>query len=1813
MGDSNFRFPVALKWDEGPERLKVVKNKLLLYFQSKRKSNGGECEIRDVGCRQGYVLIHFRQESVRDQVLQKETHQLVLRDGKTMTLDVRSADIVGSSPRKSPEVSPKESSENNVMLSPAPREPLNEMEREEHVARDAPSNVVLIGNVQDSHSPEMLNLLVENISDSGDFNVETIPEICSVAITFTCDIDVLSFSQTFSDNTRVRQLKWTAKPLGETRSIRAEGLPPNTSEDFVIIYFESPKHGGGRVEKVLMLPEEDAALITFHDVQTVKATLSQKHTFDKKTISVYPYYPEHRIALYGKQRPCIEEPQPLECPISAYVLEFILSDAKLKQNMETNMVAKNCKIIWPDANRPNPVITLCFCSTLATHLRTMAKVIRTWKEEVSAEYSLIISKYKVTDCKVNPSVWEAIRGQVSSPTYEGVLIKLDPAEKTVFLAGTLKDVTRIEPTFRKLVEETTRQIERKSQSSTTTVAVSPALYQIIRNSGLEKKILGDTPELQMEYDTSAGNLRLTGLREEVLSAKCEIFNINLQLKSKSIELNPHIFQFLMFADNEELSCLLFLRHNINALVLIEDGDVTLTGYSKKDLAEAEEQMKQELILRQVPIDDKSVLQIPEWKRLHSELSGSFNVERCSVLIQEFPTGAESDVVITGLSIPVQQSYQAIHEFLEKNSPMQKNIQVKSPAVLQFMKEEKKQIWDNLRRDNVRIAIRHRNIQMSGTKLSVQRAATLIERVLSSLYSDTLCIDKPGSKKLCMTNEKDYVTFAKTKFKCLIYLQKDGEDEMEPNENFLVEPQCQTKLPNGVTISVCKDDLCQQNVDVIVNAANGDLKHIGGLAWAILKAAGSKLQDDCDLIVKKEGPLPAGSAVITDAGNLPCKQVIHAVGPRWNSSSPTECELLLQKAITRSLELAATNGHRSIAIPAVSSGIFGFPIHNCAENIVKSIRAYVEHKDGVGSIENICLVDSNKETIVALTNSLKEVFGGQNFNSPPKPRMQRAAMSPPKDRDSGSGASNCQMTTNEKLVIKVTEGFIQDATTSVIVNSVGRDLNLESGGASKALSNRAGKNLQSLLSIGSSGDKVEDGSVFVTEGCNLSCDIVIHAVAPVWDQGKGSSEKILRSIIETCLKIAEKRHLTSITFPAIGTGNLGFPRHIAAGLMLDEILTFSSKRKIQYVQEVVFMLHPTDKETITDFSRELTKRKDRNATKSVQKPKAVSGTSQTAQSGPAFFGPVKSLTLGVHEMKVGSITYQVKTGDITKEDTDVIVNSTDPTFTLKTGVSKAILEAAGQSVEDECIQLGSQAQTSHITTKNGNLLCKYILHVAGRNSAEGIKEFITEAFNECVTLQASSIAFPAIGTGVAGVSSAVVADIMLEAVASLAKSKSAHRIQTVKVVIFQQQMLDDFYTIMKKKEEADLPKQRSFFSRFTSFLSYFTSNSGAEETNDFELKENIEPAIYHLCAERAEDVREASSWLRDIILRQQHENVITDDWIRDLDEGDHQALAEYQKKLEVSVSFRIPASTIKISGLTRDVLEMTNKIQELIKDVRDKKTREREADLCSNLVEWSYKDGSTSTPFDKMTNMELEKAKNENRSSLFILINGVKYTVVMELKSASDPKGHTVDLERISKNTRLTTPEDWAPMNGDNVKVVPISPGTKHYTDVEAQFRNTCAMKIIKIERIQNKHLWKNYQIKKESINSKNNSTNNEQQLFHGTNANTVDTVTHNGFNRSYAGKNEIGNGTYFAVAASYSARDEYSKADASGHKRMYLARVLTGMSCIGQNGMVAPPAKNAANPTDLYDSVTDNTTTPTVYVIFHDIQAYPEYLITFTK
>jgi putative ATPase len=132
----------------------------------------------------------------------------------------------------------------------------------------------------------------------------------------------------------------------------------------------------------------------------------------------------------------------------------------------------------------------------------------------------------------------------------------------------------------------------------------------------------------------------------------------------------------------------------------------------------------------------------------------------------------------------------------------------------------------------------------------------------------------------------------------------------------------SRTVGATDVRVVVGDLTAQVVDAIVNAANEYLKHGGGVAAAIVRAGGHSIQDESDRWVADNGPLGAGSAAVTSAGKLAARRVIHTVGPRYAQGQDNEA--LLGQAVVAALDAAVDAGVRTVAIPAISAGIFGYP-------------------------------------------------------------------------------------------------------------------------------------------------------------------------------------------------------------------------------------------------------------------------------------------------------------------------------------------------------------------------------------------------------------------------------------------------------------------------------------------------------------------------------------------------------------------------------------------------------------------------------------------------------------------------------------------------------------------------------------------------------------------------------------------------------------------------------------------------------------------------------------------------------------------------
>ena len=165
------------------------------------------------------------------------------------------------------------------------------------------------------------------------------------------------------------------------------------------------------------------------------------------------------------------------------------------------------------------------------------------------------------------------------------------------------------------------------------------------------------------------------------------------------------------------------------------------------------------------------------------------------------------------------------------------------------------------------------------------------------------------------------------------------------------------------------DITTLEVDAVVNAANSSLMGGGGVDGAIHRAGGPAILEECKRIVSKTGRLPTGEAVITTAGRMPSKHVIHTVGPVWHGGTKGEPGLL-RNAYTNSLRVAADNGLNTVAFPSISTGIYGYPVGKAAVVAVSAVIDFVRENKGV--FEEIIFCGFDGRTEGEYSSALKDV-------------------------------------------------------------------------------------------------------------------------------------------------------------------------------------------------------------------------------------------------------------------------------------------------------------------------------------------------------------------------------------------------------------------------------------------------------------------------------------------------------------------------------------------------------------------------------------------------------------------------------------------------------------------------------------------------------------------------------------------------------------------------------------------------------------------------------------------------------------------------
>ncbi|KAK3610487.1 hypothetical protein CHS0354_016676 [Potamilus streckersoni] len=394
---------------------------------------------------------------------------------------------------------------------------------------------------------------------------------------------------------------------------------------------------------------------------------------------------------------------------------------------------------------------------------------------------------------------------------------------------------------------------------------------------------------------------------------------------------------------------------------------------------------------------------------------------------------------------------------------------------------------------------------------------------------------------------------------------------------------------GIKVFVYRCSILQAEVDVIVNAANEDLKHGSGVAKAIADEAGKEFIEECKRYIREKGHLNIGSTCITSGGNLKYHFVIHTVGPQWDKYSKTsegvqKCMDDLWKAVIGCFYKAETLEVQSIALPAVSSGKYGVPMEICASQYLCSVLKFSKYTQGSGSVKEIHFVDVNDKILNQIAHAFSATLGNDQaiakefsdrlqrvlsrFGYHSTLQMLKSIVSFEEMGHSSKHFESHYVLEENKSTFHFTKVFkvlvytgdITDSTCQAIVSSEDKDLKSH-GGVAKAIRKKAGQKFDSSLAR-HKGKPHMVGDVIEIDAGNLKSKKVLCCIIPKWTSSR-SDEEYKRDLGQCFRSILEKaKAYKSVAMPLIGIGSKHISMELCGNILLECLLRFSTVHRVK---------------------------------------------------------------------------------------------------------------------------------------------------------------------------------------------------------------------------------------------------------------------------------------------------------------------------------------------------------------------------------------------------------------------------------------------------------------------------------------------------------------------------------------------------------------------------------------------------------------------------------------------------------------------------
>ena len=560
----------------------------------------------------------------------------------------------------------------------------------------------------------------------------------------------------------------------------------------------------------------------------MERVVAKQHTLSGSTVCVSEYFDCLGTSV-AKDGSTTSYPRPFIVTMDSNLAEYILSSASPhRSRVESQLAQEGALVNWP-FNGKSDLIEL-------TPIRDHKGDWRDWKSRVEKLVEDLFQGFTIEEFIVPKPFWNEVRDGLQTHDLQHIHPLYHRDKGIIVLRGSISDVKGHCARLQSLVDSLQTEADRQKRSIKKSVRLNNEKFRLFFVCHIKDNISRMWQDVHISADSQSHQIIFEGLKDDVLGAQAELYTQLEVLVQQSFRVSFTKAKFVEFVSDKLHE--IFNSRNIQAACKVEGQQITVVGASEQDVKRAKSFLKGDLAEDSIPFQDVGVIQSQAFMDLLEDIKKGKNI------FTSVDQGGKS-IEICGFKPDVGKCSSILRSYVTDNTISQQFIPLSSGKVRFLETHAQRDIRNMLqiyKQHAVEIRIESRGsrqgIKVSGTEHGLQVAIHDITVLIDSIVERPYPITKPGIQDLLnQSNGKKMLDIVQKDCECVIDTSEDVQDDLwsEPQattDTVRVLRRCTTR--SGCEVVVCKGDLTKEHTDAIVNAANTDLRHVGGLARAIVR-------------------------------------------------------------------------------------------------------------------------------------------------------------------------------------------------------------------------------------------------------------------------------------------------------------------------------------------------------------------------------------------------------------------------------------------------------------------------------------------------------------------------------------------------------------------------------------------------------------------------------------------------------------------------------------------------------------------------------------------------------------------------------------------------------------------------------------------------------------------------------------------------------------------------------------------------------------------------------------------------------------------